>query len=311
MSRPAKSVHGEYGYARTKRCGCELCRKAVSRYDKLRRYEIHQGIERRLDATEARTHVQALVDAGLTYQQIAHATAGVVVHSQIRKLIEGNNGRPVQWLTSRTIEALLDVDYADAFKFNAYVPALGVHRRLQALRYMGYTVVDISRGLGISESAFYHYMQRDQLMLDTVRKVDALYRKWAMTPGGNERSRWHAYRNNYAPPMAWDDHNIDDPNATPDMASVACVIESCLRPVKVHGVCGPHLRAIKDRGGMVSSVKFREVALRIGRNRQIHDGSHIPQVLAELRELGVTREEAARRLGRSVSYVEKMWKETA
>lgn len=303
--RPARTKHGDYGYSRTNDCRCDLCKVGVRRYEKRIAYEKLQGISRRADATEAKAHVQRLVDAGATFGQIARATGMVVQEVQVRRLILGNRGKPVTWVYRHTAAALLIVTLDQALAFDTALPSIGVHRRLNALRYMGHSVAAISIELGITEEAVWQYYRRKKLMTTTIRKVTDLYDKWSMTIGDSERARWHAYRFDYAPPMAWEDVDIDDPDAEPDRSCIVCIVERCHRQVSRCSLCRTHLRRVLEtKGFRGDSENFRLIVQRLNRQASHRQADHS---LAELKEMGVTAEEAAARVGLSTEVVQKKW----
>lgn len=92
----------------------------------------------------------------------------------------------------------------------------GTLRRVQALMAMGWACRDIAARIG--------YARPDDLLRpgrpilrETAERVARLYEELCMTPGPSVRARAIAARRGYAPPLAWDDDTIDDPNALPDL----------------------------------------------------------------------------------------------
>lgn len=312
MTRPARTTHGTYGYARRHRCKCEPCAKAQLRYEKQGRLKRQRGETNRVDATEVRNHVHRLMEAGATYSQISRA-AGCVQESQVRRLMEGNprNGcKPVAWIYRHTAKALLAVTPSSALSQESYRPAFGAQRRLQALQYMGHSIRTLATELDVTDEVIPRYMKADRLMTSTLVKIDEVYRRLGMTRGDSETVRWRAYRKDYAPPMAWDESTLDDPNAVPDRAGIRCVVTNCMRAAYRHSICESHMRRVKALDGFRDSTRFREVVIRLGR-QETHNAVGLRETLAELKELGVTAEEAARRTGRRRSHVDKVWGEVA
>lgn len=312
MTRPIRSLeHGEYGFARREKCHCEPCRAACRAYQKRRDYDAVIGNLRRVDAAPARDHVQQLLDAGVTYHQIAAATEGKVFQSQIRNLIEGNAVKEVSWIYPHTEDALFEVTYDKAMARSfTFVPAVGVHRRLQALRRAGYNLQMIADRLGITYSAVYRYMLVDRVRTTTLDAVTKVYDEMHMTTGPDEREMWIAYRRDWPPAMAWDDETIDNPNAEPDMSSVVCIVAKCTRSIRKMGLCDAHFRRVAERNVLDRPQRFREAVTRLD-SRQAHGRDLLIQQLTELREMGYTPVRAAQRLKRSQEYIEKVWKETA
>lgn len=111
-----------------------------------------------------------------------------------------------------------------------FVPVLGTSRRLQALAAIAW---------GIDELAVHADVNRARLALwragnirpsggdgtrasvrrETHERIVRLYDELSMTPGPAKRARLHAVRVGWAPPLAWDDADIDDPTAVPDLGA--------------------------------------------------------------------------------------------
>lgn len=264
--RPRRSLqHGEYGYARREKCRCDMCLRVMRQYQKRREYDQVRGVSRRADAAPVRRHVQRLFDVGITAHQISIATGKKVTPQQIKNLIGGSrtSGKPVAFLAPHTAQILLGVTKEMADVRFKRVPSVGVHRRLRALQWMGYTLPDLAERLGMGYTAIYHYMQREQVTVDTATKVASLYTELSMKVGPNDRERWRAYRNGWLPPMAWDEHTIDDPDAEPDLASLSCVVGHCLRPVFQKSLCRSHYYIVSAAGGVKESRKYRAAVKRL------------------------------------------------
>lgn len=311
MSRPGRTTHGDYGYARTHKCLCDPCVLATRRYHKLQTLRKSRGISDRHDAAPIRARLQPFLDAGISCDQIARATKGEVNHTQVHRLMYGNlRGDEVKFLYGRAARALSRVRFEDARDAEGFVSSVGLRRRLQALQYMGHTMQSIADELGIKEEGLWAYLTRDMVKRSTVKRVDDLYRRLSLVPGPNERVKWSSYRRDYAPPMAWDEGDIDNPNAEPDLSVIRCVVTRCHRASYKHSLCPAHYRRIPVEV-LRDGRRFRTAVKRLD-NFEVHGaGSSLRDTLVELKELGVTVEEAARRTGRAVSHVEKMWGEVA
>lgn len=269
--RPRRSLqHGEYGYARREKCRCDLCLKVMRQYQKRREYDQVRGVSRRADAAPVRRHVQRLFDVGITAHQISIATDKKVSPQQIKNLIEGSrtSGKPVAFVAPHTAKILLGITKEMADVRFQRVSSVGVHRRLRALQWMGYTLPDLAERLGMGYTAIYHYMRRDLVTVDTATNVAKLYNELSMKVGPNDRERWRAYRNGWFPPMAWEEHTIDDPDAEPDLASLGCVVSHCLRPMFKLSLCRTHYWAVSKAGGVTESRKYRAAVKRLGLPRR-------------------------------------------
>jgi transcriptional regulator with XRE-family HTH domain len=101
------------------------------------------------------------------------------------------------------------------------IDSIGVRRRLQALMCLGWDAEEIARRLGVSHSRVQKLRnQVAPVRRSTLERVDAVYNELAMTPGPTDHMgnwlRAKAKRLGYAPPLAWDNDTIDDPDARPN-----------------------------------------------------------------------------------------------
>lgn len=98
------------------------------------------------------------------------------------------------------------------------VNATGTHRRIQALWALGHNSATIGAVINIGE----HHVQRivhyrDFVGYHTWHLIDRAYRELSMTPGTSGHTRNRARRAGYAPPLAWEGVDIDDPDAQPNL----------------------------------------------------------------------------------------------
>ncbi|WGL50665.1 hypothetical protein P5P86_11890 [Nocardioides sp. BP30] len=109
------------------------------------------------------------------------------------------------------------------------VSSLGTARRLQALAALGWTTIDLAPLLGVSPSRVGHMTtgMYGQVFRSTAARVAAVYDELSMQVPVDpeetqrylvkvhERQRKMALAKGYAPPLAWDDDQLDDPKARP------------------------------------------------------------------------------------------------
>ena len=182
-----------------------------------------------VDATPARSQVQAYAREGIGYRQIARLAG--IHESTINTLLYGNPRNPpptrIQATTAAAILAVRAVP--EQLSGNTRVDATGTLRRLQALVAAGWSQPRLARHLGMRQPNFSTLMlHQDKVSLATVRAVIALYDElWNEPPP--ERCRAEKYAatraRNYARKRGWvvagwwDDtpgpHCIDDPQARP------------------------------------------------------------------------------------------------
>ena len=104
------------------------------------------------------------------------------------------------------------------------VDATGTRRRVQALMRCGWSAARLSGLLGGDESHARKILGYRQVSTETERAVRALYDElWDRPPPEGtdperraaSRARNYAARHGFAPPQAWDDDVIDDPDGKP------------------------------------------------------------------------------------------------
>lgn len=104
----------------------------------------------------------------------------------------------------------------------ALVDAAGSRRRLQALMTVGWSVTALAEDVGITAGRLHPLVNGRQRLVSRTRHdrlVELYDRLWDVRPPEHdrgsrvsaERSRRHAARRGYRPPMWWDDDVIDDP----------------------------------------------------------------------------------------------------
>lgn len=96
------------------------------------------------------------------------------------------------------------------------VAAAGTARRLRALMVMRWPAAELARRLGLPAQAVGDLVaDRPLATPETAAAVQALYDELWDRPRPCERTRSRALARGWAPPMAWDDDAIDDPEAVP------------------------------------------------------------------------------------------------
>jgi hypothetical protein len=132
---------------------------------------------------------------------------------------------PSRQIRPKNAAALLAVEPSfDNLGSVVAVDATGTRRRLQALVAAGWPQARLAERLGMQPGNFSGTIKRPQVIVRTVRLVNALYDElWRTDPRAHgvdnqaySRARNHAAANGWAPVGAWDDDTIDDPAAFPD-----------------------------------------------------------------------------------------------
>lgn len=173
------------------------------------RRTIRMGINGYRNATTARNHVNALRNLGWTYEQIGEA-AGVSAWV------------PHQLVTAGTRRILADHERAiraiplQPRASHRGVDSTGTRRRVQALSWLGWPVGEVAARAGTTAATLRTLiLPSRQISYALAQRVAAVYEQMSATPGPSRISAGKARQLGFAPPAAWDDDSIDDPQAVP------------------------------------------------------------------------------------------------
>lgn len=179
------------------------------------RVEHARGVRRLIDATPARRHVERLLVAGFTVRGIAEAAGASP--STISRLCNPDKATVNRRLAARVL-AVRPEALRRRRNPQAFVPAIGARRRLQALLALGHRHCDLTARLGFS-SALVLSHPGQLISQRTYVSVAALYDDLWDVPGPSPATATRARSLGYVPPMAWDDDAIDDPAAVADLGA--------------------------------------------------------------------------------------------
>jgi hypothetical protein len=203
-------------------CRCAPCTRAGRIHSKRVGYRTLTGTHTYVDATDARTHVEQLLEV-LTVGQIEQRSG--IHRTAIRVLVGDFPGRPASKRITRTTRDALLAVRTDRVgpEASGLVDRSGTQRRLRALIALGWTARHLTRRLGMSSRTM-GMLTADHgtpILASTRAKVAALYDELALiipAPSrGTTVARGIATRRGWVPPLAWDDDTIDDPDAQPDL----------------------------------------------------------------------------------------------
>lgn len=96
-----------------------------------------------------------------------------------------------------------------------FVDPAGTRRRVQALATMGWSAREVFRRVGWTGAPGHAMHGNRQIRRETAAAVARVYDELWNRPGPDVRVRAYAQRSGWAPPQAWDDDTIDDPQAQP------------------------------------------------------------------------------------------------
>lgn len=172
------------------------------------RRRLHTGRYGYRDAAPARAHIARLRQLGWTYEAIARA-AGLSIWVG-HKLHSGTSRR----LLAESEVAILRVPLIP-FESHRGVSAVGARRRVQALAYMGWPNHEIARRIGCSPRSLPTLLSRGRLSAKLSHRIAAVYDELSMRCGPSKLAAVRARGYGWAPPLAWDDDEIDNPAAEP------------------------------------------------------------------------------------------------
>lgn len=97
-----------------------------------------------------------------------------------------------------------------------YVDGTGTRRRVQALIAIGWPAHRLGAEMGLADGKSVRQLGHGHKVTPPVAaRVSRLYERLSMTPGPSAISRRRAQAAGWAPPLAWEHRDIDDPKARP------------------------------------------------------------------------------------------------
>jgi hypothetical protein len=205
---------------------------AVCRQDRCRRRAVaegmcrdHHGAHTRwqaggyTDAGPVRRHLRALLDAGISLRAVHCLSA--VEHAALAQLVVGM-GETGTWPQGRVpaaaARAIMEIPVPAPARSSSVVPATGVERRLRALMALGHAPESLALRVGVTLTCLRglvdgHY---PLVHVDIARRAAAVFDTQQVTRGDSEAARREASERGWDPPLAWDEHTIDNPAAEPD-----------------------------------------------------------------------------------------------
>lgn len=208
MTCPAERHDTRAAY--TAGCRCPTARAANTAYARQRKRRTAHAVmgggpPYQVNVEKARAVLETALAAGWTLRQI-EATTNLRRDHLAR--IKGGTSRPVKnvrWAAYNTLTAVAATPPPNP-PGGALIDGTPTHRRIQALIAIGWPKKELARRLGVGRSL---QIRTDLVTARTARKVDALYRELAYTPGPSTRARTYAADRGWLSAMHWDDR-IDD-----------------------------------------------------------------------------------------------------
>jgi len=192
------------------RAGCK-CIKCFRKTKEVRARRVTFGTNL-IDAEPARIVVRKYHDEGFGYGQMGAATG--VLPEVPRDLLSPKTRKRIARKDAEALERITRAELLKNAPDTSVVPAIGTHRRIQALQYNGWPIM----GIAGDESQFNQWRK---IIGESRTRIQARHYRWMCgrfaelwdKPGGSRWVHLRAVRLGYSPALAWDD--IDDPATTP------------------------------------------------------------------------------------------------
>ena len=223
-------------------------------YQKRWRLDRELGRTRSRDAAPVRAHINVLLASRLSLRAIADLAE--VSPSSVHSICTGRQGTVRHDTAKRILAVTVDGVTSRPLR-SGFVPAVGARRRIEALLAIAWRHEDITAAMpGVKTSSrLVLHQVGGWVSRDTFDAVAAAYTALSGRPGPSERTRRRATVLRYAPPLAWEDDDIDDPYAAPvpgyENRYDQCSEPGCVGAPLAKGLCSPHYmqthRGVKPR----------------------------------------------------------------
>lgn len=296
--------HGTYARANgcpgyRKPCNCEPCTTAHRAAKKRERVNRQLGRLPLRDASQARAKLNELHQT-MGWNDIATAINGSSSH--LRDIAFGRV-TSIKQATHAKIMAVTPEPTG-----GQYVDATGSIRRVRALHAIGHTAIAIAHASDTNKSRIFPLLEgHPRLRRALAVRIEEAYASLSRQTGNNARARNRSRRESWAPPGAWDDDQIDDPDAHPDWTGHCGTDHGWwMHNVNSIPVCPrcetAHADWLADRKHLTSRERFRQLALAKG--AASNRGANLAADARELmRVVGLTPEQVAERLAVTTSHL--------
>lgn len=236
-----------------------------------------------IDSTPAREKIALLREHGWSIHRIGAAVD--VPASTVQRISCGGVGSRAYGPTVNAIAALAVIDG------RLSIDSTGTGRRLQALVRIGWSYDEISRLSGINDETLRKVATRPRVAVGVAAAVAGVYDDLYHSDGPSILAMLGGHRRGFAPPDAWGEDTIDDPNAEPYVGVAAAdeVLTERVVAGKVNAHTGrkvfvpPQDRVEAVRRMLHLGIAPSTMALRIGTSKAVVDRL-IVQVRSESEE---------------------------
>lgn len=216
MTRPDQCQHAGCARPIARRQFCD------GHYSVHRQRQISLGTWRStfVDARACQQHLRRLVEAGMTLRQVA---ARLEVTNDCVQRIHNHPGTG-RFVVRRDIaKRLAAIDLPSVYTTYLHAPdtamvnGVGSRRRLQALGAAGWPQTELAARLGWTSVYLSYFVTHPERGLNAgmARKIAALFDELQLVPGPSKRARDAALRRGWVPALAWEEEDIDHPDAQP------------------------------------------------------------------------------------------------
>lgn len=189
-------------------CNCMSCDKCRHREERRRVYRLqaYGAWNPWGDLDAVLEHLAYLRTHRVGTKRISELTG--LSTSTLSRIRSGRNKQ----ITKTVANAILSIQPEHTLR----VEPIGVSRRIRALMALGWSTYYIAERLGKTQGNIWELSKgRHWVNAETFEMVEALYRELSMKQGPSNITRIRALRAGHVPPLGWDDHEIDDPDAQP------------------------------------------------------------------------------------------------
>lgn len=198
-----------------------------------------------VDSRPVAEHLKRLSAANISFPRIGEL-AGLAPSTVFNAICKPR----VQARTAQKILAVPVPSTARPHRNKNLAPAIGTKRRLQALVAMGYTNQELANLVDYPECQFPKLLfTKKWVSVEVAKRAEDVFNRLQLVPPADgihaRRARARAKRKGWVPPLAWDEDEIDDPNAVPHVFKQKRVsVTEQFRELKELGVSD---QAIVDR----------------------------------------------------------------
>lgn len=231
-------THGTMNGYMNHKCRCDVCKDAATKRARaINRQKAYGRWENTfVDVAPVREHLKSLQAQGWGAKQIAKQSG--VTTSVVSKIlfgraksemVQGKTTRPkhVTKILRENADKLLALEFSPlASSDGTLVAARGAHRRIQALMCLGYSLKYQAEYIGWTGGNFVQVLNRQRIDAATFKKIADMFADLEMTRrvetdhqgrSAVTRALNFAKKHKFVPPAAWDNIDLDDAPAQPEV----------------------------------------------------------------------------------------------